>query len=301
MKTSISVVISAYNEELKIADALESVKDFADEIIVVDNSSTDKTVSIAKKYTKKVFTQKNNPDDIDRQKNFGFSKATKEWTLSLDADERVTPELAEEIREVVSRDTSIASYWIPRRNIIFGKWIEHTGWYPDYQLRLFKTAEGKYTKEHYHEFIDITGQKAYLHTDLVHENYQSIQQFIMRNFLVYAKNEAMTKIKEGYTFSYVDIMRFPVAEFVSRFFAREGYKDGLHGLILSLLMAVYHFIMTLYIWETVQFPQQDIPLKDLEKESKKITEETKYWILTSQINNEKNPLKKTALKVKRKI
>jgi len=300
MSSTLSVVLSVYNEEAKITDALESVKDIADEVIVVDNSSTDKTTAIAKKYTKNVFVQKNNPLDIDRQKNFGFSKVTKEWTLSLDADERVTPELAEEIREVLSHESADA-YWIPRRNIIFGKWIEHTGWYPDHQLRLFKTGKGKYTKEHYHEFIDVEGRKEYLHTDLIHQNYESISQFITRNFLIYAKNEAVTKLKEGYTFSYIDTIRFPTSEFISRFFSREGYKDGLHGLVLSLLMAVYHLVIFLYLWEEMQFKQQNISLDNLENELKKITGETKYWMLTSQINNEKNPIKKTALKVKRKI
>lgn len=300
MKPSLSVVITAYNEEAKIAEALESVKDFADEIIVVDSESTDKTATIAKKYTKKVFTQKNNPQDIDRQKNFGFSKATKKWTLSLDADERVSPELAEEIREVLSHESADA-YWIPRRNIIFGKWIEHTGWYPDHQLRLFKTGKGKYTKQHYHEFIEVEGRKEYLHTDLIHQNYESIHQFISRNFLIYAKNEAETKLKEGYKFSYTDAIRFPANEFVSRFFAREGYKDGLHGLVLSLLMVIYHFVMFLYLWEEEQFQQQNIRLTELENELNVVTDQTKYWVLTSQINDEKNPLKKTALKVKRKL
>src|SRR5437588_5698808 len=102
----LSVVITAFNEEQKIADCLESVKNLADEIIYVDNSSTDATVDIAKEYTDWTFTQKNNPTAIDLQKNFGFEKASGEWILSLDADERVTPELAEEIRNIISHPDS---------------------------------------------------------------------------------------------------------------------------------------------------------------------------------------------------
>lgn len=298
--STLSVVLSVYNEEAKIADALESVKDIADEIIVVDNSSTDKTSAIAKKYTKKVFIQKNSPLDIDRQKNYGFSKATKEWTLSLDADERVTPELAEEIKEVIKHDSS-AAYFIPRKNIIFGKEILHTGWYPDYQLRLFKSGKGTFTKQHFHEDITVEGLKEYLHTDLIHLNYESIQQFISRNFLVYAKNEAIAKLQGGYVFSYTDVLWFPAKEFLSRYFAREGYKDGFHGLVLSLLMSAYHLLVFAYIWEKQNFPQEKYSLQDFGKTSKKIAEETKYWVLTSQIDNERNPIKKTALKVKRKI
>lgn len=306
MKPTLSVVISAYNEEAKITGALESVKEFADEIIVVDNSSTDKTAAIAKKYTKKVFTQKNNPLDIDRQKNFGFSKATKEWTLSLDADERVTPELATEIKETIenwklkNENSDVVGYWIPRRNIIFGKWIQHTGWYPDHQLRLFKTGKGRFIHEHYHEDIEIDGEKAYLHTDILHEHVDSVNQFISRNLLSYAKNEAKAKIGNGYSFSYLDALWFPAREFLSRFFAREGYKDGLHGLVLSLLMAAYHLFVFTYIWEEKEFPQQSISIGELEKTTKKIGKETTYWFVSTQINEEKNPMKKTMLKIKRK-
>ncbi len=307
--STLSVVIMAHNQEVKLEKALESVKDLADEIIVVDNSSTDKTVAIARKYTKKVFSQKNNPMDIDRQKNFGFGKATKEWILSLDADEQVTPELAEEIKQRINDKESgvgdhhemINSYWIPRRNIIFGKWIGHTGWYPDYQLRLFKTGKGKYISEHVHEAISIEGGKAYLHTDLLHYNYESISQFISRNLLLYAKNEANAKIAEGYNFSYLDALWFPFREFLSRFFAREGYKDGLHGLVLSLLMAAYHLFVFAYVWEQKGFMQQEISLEEMQNQIKKMRKESEYWFTTATIDNEKNPLKKVLLKAKRKL
>lgn len=300
MKPTLSVVITAYNEELKIAEALESVKDFADEIIVVDNSSTDNTAKIAKKYTKKVYAQKNNPDDIDRQKNFGFSKATKDWTLALDADERVTPELKTEIQDVLSHRENVTAYWISRKNIIFGKWIEHTGWYPDHQLRLFQTGKGSYTKEHYHEFITVEGEKAYLHTDLLHFNYETIQQFLSRNLLTYAKNEAIIKVKNGYTFHYLDLLKQPTTEFISRFFGREGYKDGLHGFALSFLMAIYHATIVLYIWQEQKFPQESVSFSEMQKTGESIGKELKYWVLTSQINDEKNPIKKSVLKVKRR-
>ncbi len=304
--STVSVVITAYNEEVTIADALDSVKDFADEIIVVDNDSSDKTASIAKKFTNKVFSQKNNPLDIDRQKNFGFSKATKDWTLSLDADERVTPELAEEIKQVTRDQRPMANgqiigYWIPRKNIIFGKWIQHTGWYPDYHLRLFKTGKGRYTKAHVHEDIEVDGEKAYVHTDLLHDHINSIQQFISRNLLVYAKNEALDKVSQGYIFSPLDVVWFPAREFMSRFFAREGYRDGLHGLVLSLLMAAYHLAVFAYIWEEKGFTQQDVSLGEVEKTVQAIGKESKYWFTTSEIFNEKNPLKKMLLKTKRKI
>ena len=124
----ISVVISAYNEEQNIKDCIESVVDFANEIIVVDNSSTDKTQEIAKKSGAVIYVQENDPKKIDLQKNFGFEKAKEEWILSLDADERLTPKLAQEITKTLSSDSHTSGYYIPRKNIIFGKWIKNSIW-----------------------------------------------------------------------------------------------------------------------------------------------------------------------------
>src|SRR3990167_929092 len=122
MKTStISVVVSAFNEEKMIEDCLKSVKDLADEVIFIDNTSSDKTVQIAKKYTDKIFVQPNNPIMLNTNKNFGFNKASGQWIISLDADERVTPELANEIKKTINdkRLTINNGFEIPRKNIIF--------------------------------------------------------------------------------------------------------------------------------------------------------------------------------------
>lgn len=298
----LSVVISAYNEEKKIEDCLKSIKDLANEIVVVDNSSTDDTAKIARKFTKKIFSQKNDPSSIDTQKNFGFEKATGDWILSLDADERVTPELVKEIKDVIN-EANVAGFWIPRKNILFGKWIEHTGWYPDEQLRLFRKGKGEYKAKHVHEDVVIDGEIGYLTQHIVHENYQTIGQFVERNLLRYAPNEAENLLAKGYTFSYVDALWFPAREFLSRYFAREGYKDGLHGLVLSLLLASYHLAIFAYIWEKKNFPQEKelFSLRHTYHESEKIAEEFQYWFQTETIKNTKNPLKKVLLKTKRKL
>lgn len=298
----LSIVITAYNEEFMLPLCLESIKKLADEIVVVDNSSTDNTAKIAKKYTPHVFTQKNDPLNIDVQKNFGFSKATGEWILSLDADERISPELAKEIKERIEQAEE-TGFWIPRKNIIFGKWIEHTGWYPDEQLRLFRRGKGKYTAKHVHEDLELDGIAGHLTHALTHENYQTIMQFIERNFLKYAPNEADDLLKNGYQFSYLDVLRFPAREFLSRYFAREGYKDGLHGLVLSLLLAAYHLAIICYIWEKKGFIRDEslYSLKHIEHEAGKLSEEFNYWFAQENIKNEKNPLKKVLLKTKRKL
>lgn len=312
----LSVVITAYNEEKNIEECLKSVKHLADEIVVVDNQSTDKTKSIAQKYTKKVFSQKNDPQKIDLQKNFGFSKATGDWILSLDADERITSELEKEIKAVLSSSDVThpplpgtppmegmrMGYWIPRKNIIFGKWIEHTGWYPDYQLRLFRKGKGKYTGKHVHEDLQVTGNTANLQHPLIHQHYQTINQFILRS-LIYIPNEADNVLKKDYTFNYLDAVIFPIREFLSRFFAREGYKDGLHGLVLSCLMAWYHFTIFATMWEKQKFLEVNNYnfLDTIEKESKKRYKELLFWFYNEKIKQSRSLPERYLLKVKRKL
>ena len=303
--SKISAVVSAYNEEKNLRECLKSLK-FADEIIVVDNQSVDNTSKIALEFTKNVFKQKNNPDEIDIQKNFGFEKATNEWILSIDADERVSEELAEEIKSILSAKPSSAflinGFWLPRKNLIFGKWIEYTGWYPDYQLRLFRKGKGKYTKKHMHEDITLMGESAKLTGHIIHNNYETISSFLTKT-LVYAKNEAENLLEKGYEFSYFDVIKFPLSEFLSRFFARKGYKDGFHGLILSLLMAFYHFLTFCYIWEKkdfIQYNSKDF-LKETESEFKKAGKEVIYWLAKEKLENIKSPLRKAVVRLKNKL
>lgn len=301
MKINISVVISAYNEEAKLEDCLKSVKDFAKEIIVVDNSSTDRTGEIAKKYTDKVFVQKNDPQKIDVQKNFGISKATSDWVIVLDADERITPELIHELDSVISNQKSeISGYWIPRKNIIFGKWIEHTGWYPDPQLRFFRKGQGKYREGVLHQHIEVKGNLSHLAHHIEHQNYDSISQFLEKMVFVYTVSEANNLLENSYKFVFIDLIKKPISEFNKRYFAEKGYKDGMHGLALSLLMAFYHFIVYLRVWEAKGYPTTSS--LEVLREGMKIAEnEGKYWIAEVDIQEEKSPLKKGLKKIKRKI
>lgn len=297
----LSVVISAFNEEEKIKDCLESVV-WADEIIFIDNSSTDATVRIAEKFVTKIFTRPNNLM-LNVNKNFGFSKASGEWILCLDADERISAELKEEILSVIAQENSIKGYWISRKNIIFKKWIQHAGWYPDHQMRLFKKGFGKFEELHVHEMIKLEGEAGYLKNHLIHENYESIAHFIDKMITIYAPNEAKELIRKGYKLNYLDSIRFPAREFISRFFAREGYKDGFHGFILSLLMAFYHFIVFTLIWEQEQFRDVDNAdfLSEIKEELVRIIKEIKYWMLKERIKKTKSFFLKLLLKIKSKI
>lgn len=312
-KNLLSVVISTFNSEDKIEECLKAAS-FASEIIVVDGSSTDKTLEIVKKYTSKIFLRPNNPM-LNINKNFGFSKAKNEWIFCLDADERITKELQEEIKSEIRNPrlpksgtggqakSETNGYWIPRKNIIFGKWIEYTGWYPDPQLRLFKKGKGKFPEEHVHEMVKVEGKVGQLNEHILHYNYDSISQFLQKLGTIYGPNEAEQLLKKGYVFDWRDAIRFPVKEFLSRFFAREGYKDGLHGLMLSVLMAFYHLIVFAYIWEKQKFKEinDETLLIDTEKELIQSSKELFFWFSKEKTKLIKNPVSKIFHKILRKV
>lgn len=297
-KISISAVISVFNGEKELGDCLKSVS-FADEIIVVDNSSTDKTLEFARKFTDVIFTRPNNLM-LNINKNFGFSKAKEDWILYLDADERVTDKLKEEIKLVI-KDSLVAGYFIPRKNIIFDKWIENTGWYPDYQLRLFRKGRGKFEEKHVHEMVKVIGNVGYLKNNLIHYNYGTVFQFLQK-LQIYAPNEAKNLIEGNYQFKWQDAINFPVKEFLSRFFARGGYKDGFHGLMLSVFMAFYHFVVFANIWEKRGFEKIEKNLmEETATEFKKSYNDFIFWIGNERLKTIGNPLKKIAYKILRKI
>lgn len=282
---NLSIVLSVHNEEKLLEDALESVKDLADEIIIIDNESTDRTMEIAKKYTDKIFSHKNTPLTLNKPKNFGFSKATGDWILSLDADERVSSELAGEIQRVLSLSPHPLAlipangYWLPRKNLVFGKWLQHGIWWPDFQLRLFRRGKGKFPGVHNHEFLVVGGQTEKLKNPLVHHSYTSITQYIDKFNHTYTDNEAENFIKSGKKVMWLDALRFPLSDFITNFFARGSYKDGLHGLVLSLLQAFYSFEVFAKVWEKQgfwEYNSKDL-LRDVKREVETKKKEFTWW------------------------
>ena len=298
---TLSIVFSVYNEEKLLEEALKSVQ-FADEIIVIDNSSTDKTASIAKKYTKHVFTQKNDPQKIDLQKNFGFEKASCDWVLSLDADERITPSLAKEIKETIEKESEITGYWIPRNNRIFGKIIKHGLWTNDYQLRLFKKGKGKFAADTVHKPIEIEGKTENLSEAFTHINYVSVDQYLQKMIFIYTENEAAHNIRDGKTVSWKDAIFYPARDFIKTFFAQKGYLDGVHGLVLSLLQAFYAEIIFVKMWEKQGYPETADKnfLQEVINTLKTVGNEMKYWILSEKIERTSDPSRKIIYKILRK-
>lgn len=297
----ISIVISAFNEEKMIEDCLKSAKLVADEIVLVDNTSQDSTVQIAKKYTDKIFIRPNDPVMLNKNKNFGFSKATGDWIISLDADERITKELAVEIKKVVLGN-DYNGWEIPRKNIIFGKWIEHSIWWPDYNLRLFKRGFGKFAQKHVHEKLDVKGEIGKVENPMVHYNYQTVSQFIRKLDKTYTESEAQNFLASGKSINWYDAIRWPIDDFIKTFFFQKGYQDGLHGLVLSELQAFYAFIFFAKVWERKENFKDLTPdnfffefLKEIAVKSK----ELKYWIY--EILMQENPKKKLLYRIRRKF
>ncbi|KUK83678.1 MAG: glycosyl transferase family 2 [Microgenomates bacterium 39_6] len=290
----ISVVIISRHEEAKINEVLDSVNDWASEIVIVlNNKKFGNVAPAAKKFGAQVYYRIF--DDYSSQKNFAISKAKGDWILSLDADEVVSAKLAAELQRA-SQDLSYNGYYLPRKNIIFGRAIQHAGWYPDYQLRFFVKGYGQFSKI-IHERVTVRGGVGYLKSPLVHYNYQTVSGFISR-LNRYTDAEAEQLVTSGYKFSSLDLLSRPTEEFLRRFFAQEGWKDGLHGLALSLLMAFYTLTIYLKVWETVGFTKEPLPSR---KNLRSIGKEVNFWWQTFLIENETNSVKKFFRRLKRKI
>lgn len=301
--SSLSVVISAKNEEVKIKRTLQAIS-WADEIILVDSDSSDATASIAKKFTKKIFRRANN-SMLNINKNFGFTKATGDWILCLDADEVVTEELAQEIKEILQTlnpkpQTPIIGYWIPRKNIIFGKWIQHGLWWPDKQLRLFKRGLGRFPEKHVHEYLTVDGPTDSLINPMLHYNYETVSQYLGKMDMLYTENEVANLLQSGYQLDWHDAVRFPVSDFLKVYFAQEGYKDGLHGLVLALLQACYSLVVFAKLWEKKEFRQEEISASSFDDELSFNSKQLGYWMVTKKISQTANPFKKLLYRLRRK-
>ena len=232
----VSVTIITLNEETNIRACLESVK-WADEILVSDSGSSDRTVEICKEYGAKVF------NDVwlgfGKQKNLIASRARNNWILNIDADERVTPELKKEIEEVLNNG-DCEGYNIPRKNFFGNKWIRHCGWYPDYNLRLYKKDKGRFNERAVHEAVQIEGRAGCLKASLEHYTYKDISDYLKRMDR-YSTLAAEEMFKQGRSAGYFNIVFRPLATFLKMFFLQKGFMEGYIGLILSGLYAAYTF------------------------------------------------------------
>lgn len=238
----VSVIIITKNESQNIRDCLESVR-WADEIIVVDSGSIDDTVSIARQFTDKIFY--NEWKGFAEQKSYAMNLASNNWLLSLDADERVTEKLKDEILN--SNLDEFDGYRIKRDNFFLGKIIRGCGWGNDYQLRLFKKSKTRLTNRLVHEGFEVEGKVGQLKNSMLHFSY--------RNF-----SDAFTKINHYSTLEAIEkqnrknvnaftIVITPVIAFLQHFFIRKGFIDGIYGLFVSIMHAITKLQVQLKIWE----------------------------------------------------
>lgn len=243
----LSVVVLTKNEGKHIRDCLASVRDFADELIVLDSGSTDRTVEIAREMGARIETRVF--DNFPSQRNAAIDLARGDWILFIDADERATPKLGREILDRINSLTNESSrligYWIPRENYICGHWVRHTGWGPDYQLRLIRRGRARYDpKREVHELIikEDEGLEGYLNHPLLHYNYESWGEFFSRQDY-YTTYEARTLYNKRVRVKWRNFVLQPLRAFWRRYVTWEGYKDSWLGVVLSLIMAYYDFLM----------------------------------------------------------
>ncbi|MFZ5644981.1 MAG: glycosyltransferase family 2 protein [Bacillota bacterium] len=242
----LSVIVITHNEEKNIRDCLESVK-WAGEIVVVDAYSTDKTVKICKKYTDRIFL--NRWPGYSKQRTFALEKASRNWILALDADERVSPELAEGIKKIVSGQAVANSYYLPLKNYFLGKWLEHCGAYPSFKLKLFRKGYAKVSeREVQEEFYPLHSQPHILDCGSIqHYSYASLEQYIDK-FNRHTTLNALEMKKNNLQFSSRDIIKLPVDTFLDMYIQKEGFMDGLHGLIFCVLSSMYVFVSHAKLW-----------------------------------------------------
>lgn len=238
---TISVVLATFNEEKNLSDCLESVKNLADEIIIVDGGSHDKTVEIAKKYNADVLITTNPPIfHINKQK--AIDKATKEWILQLDADERVSPELKKEIQNVTSNHKlDINGYWIPRKNWFLGRFLMKGGQYPDYTLRLYKNGKGKLPQKDVHEQAVVSGKAEYLKSPLIHIADPTFARYLMRfNRYTDLLAKELKEKKIGYNplegLKYLIFL--PIWWFLLTYIRHKGFMDLFPGFVFSFFSAL---------------------------------------------------------------
>ena len=243
---TLSVVTISCNEERNIADCLGSVR-WADELIVVDSGSTDRTVALARKFTRKIYSRE--WKGYGAARNYALSKASGDWVLWLDADERVTPELAEEIRDIVKNDSrEFAGYAIARKAYFLGRWIRHCGWYPSRVIRLFLRNRARFSETRVHEQLLIDGPTADSRHDLVHYTDPDLNHYLSK-FNRYTTLAAEDMHAGGRSASLFDLLVRPPFLFFKMYILRLGMLDGIEGLILCILSSAYVFSKYAKLWE----------------------------------------------------
>ena len=235
----LTAIILTLDEARKLPACLEAL-DWGDEKLGFDSGSRDSTCDIAREHGARVVQRRF--DNYAAQRNAALVETQAEWVLFVDADERVTPPLARELRGAIN-DRHVVGWWLPRHNYIFDKLTLYAGWYPDYQLRLFRPECAHYDSEqHVHELLRIKGMTAKLREPIIHQNYATIPEFIERQRR-YSRYEADILYRQGVRARLHNFVLQPVRQFFWRYVSLSGWRMGGHGLLLSTLMAYSQWVL----------------------------------------------------------
>ncbi len=298
-KPLISAVINVRNEAEALTKCLRSIKNLVDEIIIVDMQSTDGSLEIAKQSGAKVYGYRP-MKFVEPARNFALSKATGKWILLLDPDEYLNKTLKKELLSITKR-SDVDYVKIPRKNIIFGRWIRHSNSWPDYLIRFFKKGAVTWKKE-IHSQPTVKGNGLTLLDSeklaIQHNNYTSVSQFITRA-VRYSGIQADELNAQDYKLKTSDFILKPTQEFNSRFFFAEGYKDGLHGLIFALLQAFAIGLIYIRLWEKQGSADKALTKESFVSASQESTFEYDFWF-SKFFKNEYSPniFKKILIKIR---
>ncbi len=264
MKQTLSVVLAVYNEEKNLARTLDSVKGWADEIVIVDGNSTDTTVAIAKQYTEKIIATDNKPM-FHINKNIAIDAATADWVLQLDADEVVSEPLQKEIVETIARNPKENGFWMPRSNYFLGHFLKKGGQYPDATIRLYRKGTAHLPCKTVHEQAEVQGEVGVLQKDLLHFADPSFTRYLTR-WNRYTTLEAQEMIAGKVSVAKPALLQYfvikPFITFFSIFLRHRGYVDGFPGFIFALFSGIRFMVVYIKYWERSKKGEWEINVAD---------------------------------------
>ncbi len=254
----VSAVVIAYNDATYLRACLETLS-WVDELVVVDSFSSDETAAVGREFTEKVFQHEFK--GFGRLRNEAVAHATHDWVFSLDTDERTTPELIQEIRQLLQGEPASVAYYVPRRNFFLGKWIRYCGWYPDYrQPQLFRKSCMRYREEMVHEGVVVDGPIGYLREHVLQYPFRDIDHYLSKMDR-YSDLMAKRMEEQHRSFHAHQLLTHPIFTFLKMYLLRRGMFDGMQGLILSGLYAYYTAIKYAKFWErTKDHAREKVPL-----------------------------------------
>ncbi len=298
--SQITAIVTTHNAAKTLSDCLKSLS-FVDEIIVLDMESTDETRGIARKFHTKVISIPP-AEYVELVRNTSVKEGTKPWILLVDPDETIPDQLQQKLLSLVD-DThaQISAYKIARKNLVFGTWIQHSGWWPDYQIRFFKRGTVSWSGV-IHEQPSVNGAVGVIDASselaIEHTNYSSLDEYFQR-MMRYTQAEVGDKSSKSLTKINSDQLFLAFFnDFFRRYYQDEGYRDGLHGTSLALLQSLYQVTTALRIWEKQQFPYSANTVTD--STINQVISDWKYW-QASKMSLQTKGLKKAFWLLRKKL